>query len=193
MPEDREVRKWQNLVRMSIERRKKQYSKTAAHFMRLYTGEDWPIGTTITDAQQININRVYGNVQTQMPAVFLRDPKIFVKNKQKTIDTGTTDRLTKQPIILDGYKCAQTVQNAINPLTKEINLKNEVSKVRDDALITQYGVMYIGYNTEFGIDDEENEYVREEAIFNQRISPFDFLADVELDQFDLSKAGWCGR
>ncbi len=193
MPENKEVRKWQNLIKMSIERRKRQFSRLAAHYWRLYTGEDWPVGTTITENQQININRVYGNVQTQMPAVFLRDPKIFVKNKQKTIDTGISDRLTKQPVILDGYNTAQTVQNGVNSLIREINLKDEVAKVRNDALIGQFGVMYIGYKTEFGIDDEENEYVREEDIFNQRMSPFDFLVDVELSEFDLSKARWCGR
>lgn len=193
MPEEKEVKKWHSLIKMACERRKKQYARFAAHYWRLYTGEDWPIGTTPTETQQININRVYGNVQTQMPAVFFRDPKIFVKNKQKQIDTGEINRLTKEPVILDGYKTAQTVQQGVNSLVKEINLKDEVSKCRDDALVTQFGVMYLGYKTEFGIDDEANEFVREEDIFNIRISPFDFLADVELSEFDLSKAGWCGR
>jgi hypothetical protein len=68
-----------------------------------------------------------------------------------------------------------------------------MAKCRDDNLIGSFSAIMTGYNTDFGIDDEENEFIRDEDIFVQHIDPSMFGVDPELNEFDLSKAKFCYR
>jgi len=124
----------------------------------------------------VNVNFVYPYIKTIMPAVYFKDPYIFVTARQE-------EDLPK----------ANTVEAIINYVWREIGLKEEVKRVILDTLIFGIGWLKIGYTAEFGrtIEDssmvpegqtdrktpedkviEFNEFIKEENVFGKRISPF---------------------
>jgi len=188
MLNEKEVKFLHAKIQMAEKKREFYHTKSYQHYHRLYAGEEYPLTSDISDTKLINVNLTRPNVEISKPAVFLKNPKIFITNKQDFIDTGKKHSITKAPIVLDGYRMAQTLQDAINPLVNEINLQDEMSKCRDDNLIGSYSGMFVGYNTEFGVDEEENEYIKDEEIYVQRQDPDMVGVDPELNEFDLSKA-----
>lgn len=188
-----DVKLLQAKINMAEKKKDELFTKWSAHYHRLYAGEDTPLSSSISTKELININMSRPNIEIQKPVVFLQNPKIFITSKKKHIDTGKKDPNTKLPIVLDGYKAAWTIEDACNSLVWEINLKDEMSKCRDDNLLSSYSVIMVGYDTDFGIDEEENEFIRDEDIFVRRLDPSSFGVDPELNEFDLSKAKFCYR
>jgi hypothetical protein len=188
-----DVKILQAKINMAEKKKEELFTKSASHYHKLYAGEDAPLSSTISTKELININMSRPNIEIQKPVVFLQNPKIFITNKKKNIDTGKKDPTTKIPIVLDGNKTASTIEDACNSLVWEISLKQEMAKCRDDNLIGSFSVIMTGYNTDFGIDDDENEFIRSEDIFVQHIDPSMFGVDPELNEFDLSKAKFCYR
>jgi hypothetical protein len=188
-----DVKILQAKINMAEKKKEELFTKSASHYHKLYAGEDAPLSSTISTKELININMSRPNIEIQKPVVFLQNPKIFITNKKKNIDTGKKDPITKIPVVLDGNKTASTIEDACNSLVWEISLKQEMAKCRDDNLIGSFSVIMTGYNTDFGIDDNENEFIRSEDIFVQHIDPSMFGVDPELNEFDLSKAKFCYR
>ena len=73
---------------MAEKRKETFYTRWAEHYSRLYSGEDYPLSTGINSENYININLGHANVEIEKPAVFLRNPKVFITNRQKLVDTG---------------------------------------------------------------------------------------------------------
>lgn len=188
-----DVKILQAKINMAEKKKEELFTKWAAHYHKLYAGEDAPLSSSVSTKELININMSRPNIEIQKPVVFLKNPKIFITNKKKLLDTGKKDPLTKIPIVLDGYKTSMTIEDACNSLVWEINLKDEMAKCRDDNLIGSFSVIMTAYNTDFGIDEDDNEFIRDEDIYVQRIDPSMFGVDPELNEFDLSKAKFCYR
>ena len=189
----KEIKILQAKINMAEKKKDELFTKWAVHYHKLYSGEDTPLSSSASSKELININMSRPNIEIQKPVVFLQNPKIFITNKKKHIDTGKKDPLTKIPIVLDGYKTSNTIEDACNSLVWEMGLKDEMAKCRDDNLIGSFSVIMTGYNTDFGIDDDENEFIRDEDIYVQHIDPSMFGVDPELNEFDLSKAKFVYR
>ena len=79
------------------------------------------------DLDFVNVNFVYAYIKTVMPAIYFKDPHIFVEARQE-----------------DDIPKASVIEAVINYIWREINLKEEVKRVILDTLIFGLGWLKIG-------------------------------------------------
>lgn len=141
------------------------------------------------------LNEIYPVVQNNLPSIFFRNPRAFLKPRQKTFIKKVTDPMTGEKIEVeaDSQKAAKTQEDILNYLVGEIRYKPEVRRVLADALMFPYGVFWHGYKGDFGMTEEQSLYVRDERIFVQRVSPLRFVYDPTVSISELEKARWVGR
>ena len=156
------------------------------------------IGTHVpTFAQDwtVVLNEIYPVVQNNLPSIFFRNPRAFLKPRQKTFIKKVTDPTTGRKVEVEGdsQKAAKTQEDILNYLLSEIKYKPEVRKVLTDALMFPYGVLWHGYKGDFGMTDEHSLYVKNEQIFTQRVSPLRFIYDPCVSISELENARWIGR
>ena len=141
------------------------------------------------------LNEVYPVIQNNLPSIFFRNPKAFLKPRQKTFIKKVTDPITGEKIEVeaDSQKAAKTQEDILNYLIAEIRYKPEVRRVLADALMFPYGVLWHGYKGSFGMTEEQSLYIKDEQIFVQRVSPLRFVYDPTVSISELEKARWVGR
>jgi len=189
-PDD--VKMWQGLVDLWEKKRSDLHDPRVQRNWALYQGRVFPRPYKDVEGSLININVIHANKKIEKPSIFVRDPKIYVKAKKSRIPTGAFD-LAGTEVVLDGNRLSRTLREGHNNHFGENRVKYQIERVRDDALIGKYGVLYVNYNAEIGIDDEENPFIQEEQIINMWLPPDRFIYDPELSDFDLSYARFCGR
>jgi len=142
----------------------------------------------LNDRETVNVNFVSAYVRTVLPAVYFKDPYIFVEAR-------TEEELGK----------ASVIEAVINYIWREINLKEEVKRIILDTILFGIGWIKIGYTAEFGRKVTEspvipegqtdrktpegnvisfNEYIKEENVFGVRISPFNVLVPRGYNRFE---------
>lgn len=157
-----------------------------------YTGKYTPeFGSGWT----ILLNEVFPVIQNNLPSIFFRNPRAFLKARQKTFLKKQKDPLSGDTFTIeaDSQKAAKTQEDILNYILSEIKYKPEVRKVLADALLFPYGVMWHGYKGDFGMTDEQSLYVKNEQLFVQRLSPMRFIYDPLVSISELEKAAWIGR
>lgn len=157
-------------VKMARAKRKDQFEPIANRLRAMYRGEDKP---DWGDENSVHINLMFANIESAKPSIFFRNPKIYIKPTQETfvLEDGRQ---------LDGRKAAGLIEDAVNYILYAQKMKRIIKDVRNDALISTYGIMEIGYEGEISEDAEQGfEYVREDEIYGSRVSPLKFLVDVE--------------
>jgi len=156
------------------------------------------VGKYVPDFAQgwtVLLNEVYPVIQSNLPSIFFRNPRAFLKPRQKTFIKKQTDPVTGEKIEVEGdsQRAAKTQEDILNYIISEIGYKGEVRKVLTDALLFPYGVMWHGYKGDFGMTDEDSLFIKNEQIFVQRISPMRFIYDPCVSISELDKARWVGR
>jgi hypothetical protein len=157
-----------------------------------YIGEYKPeIGEDFT----IILNEIYPIIQWQIPSIFFRNPKAYVKPRKKTHEVIKKDPITGMeiPVQIDVNKSAKTQENLINFTYKDIKYKKYVRSVLSDALIFNFGVLWHGYKGDFGVNEEGSLTIKKEKVFVSRISPMDFIFDPKVNLNNLESAEWSGR
>jgi hypothetical protein len=157
-----------------------------------YTGKHIPVVGRNWD---IILNEVYPIVQFNIPSIHFRNPKAFLKPKNKNFiakrrnpQTGDMDEVT-----LDSGKSARTQEALLNYTIDEIGYKKELRKTLFDALLAPHGVLWHGYKGEFGMTEEQSLTIKDERIFVKRLSPLRFLFDPAVNISNLDEARWIGR
>lgn len=148
-------------------------------------GADW----------DILLNEVYPVVQSNLPSIFFRNPKAFLKPRNKTFIAKRRNVKTgkMEEEILDSSKSARTQEDILNYIISQIGYKKETRKVLLDALLYPFGVMWHGYKGDFGMTDEDSFRIQNDRIFVKRISPLRFLKDPSVSYSELEEAQWVGR
>jgi hypothetical protein len=143
----------------------------------------------------IMLNEVYPIVQNNLPSIFFRNPRAYLKPRNKTFIAKKRDPVTGKMVEteLDSSKSAKTQEDLLNYLISEIGYKKEVRKVLLDALLFPYAVLWHGYKGDFGMTEEQSIYIESERIFVKRISPLRFIKDPSVTMSDLEEARWVGR
>lgn len=143
----------------------------------------------------ISLNEIYPVIQNNLPSIFFRNPRAFLKPRQKTFIKKVTNPLTgkKEEIEADSALAAKSQESILNFIISEIQYKPEVRKVLTDALMFPYGILWHGYKGNFGMTDENSLYVKDEKIFVQRTSPLRFVYDPCVSISQLEDARWIGR
>src|SRR3990167_7326856 len=157
-----------------------------------YTGDFTPdIGAN----WDIILNEIYPIVQHNIPSTFFRNPRVFLKPRNKTFIAKRRDPQTggMRSVQLDSGLAARTQEAILNYAIQEIKFKNETRKVLFDSLLSQHGVLWHGYKGEFGMTDEQSLFIKNEQVFVRRISPLRFLFDPAVNMSNLDEARWVSR
>jgi len=148
-------------------------------------GADW----------DIVLNEVYPIIQNNLPSIFFRNPKAFLKPRTKTFIAKRRDPVTGEmvQVQLDSSKSARTQESIVNYQLVEIKYKNETRKVLLDALLFPHGILWHGYKGDFGMTEEQSIHVKNDAVFVKRVSPMRFLKDPAVTFSNMEEAMWQGR
>lgn len=148
-------------------------------------GADW----------DIVLNEVYPIIQNNLPSIFFRNPRAFLKPRNKTFIVKRFNPQTgkKEDVQADSSKSAKTQEDILNYIISQINYKEITRKVLLDALLYKYGVMWHGYKGDFGMTEEDSINIRNEKLFVQRIAPDRFLKDPAVNFSDIDECMWQGR
>lgn len=143
----------------------------------------------------ICLNEVYPIVQTNLPAIFFRNPKFYLKPRQKTFVAKVFNPETgkKEDTELDSQKSANTQEALLNYAIEMIKYKREVRKTLMDALLFPHGILWHGFKGDFGLDQEQSLYVKDGMIFVRRLTPTRFIKDPNVNMSNLDEAKWVGR
>ena len=143
----------------------------------------------------IVLNEIYPVVQFNLPSIFFKNPRAFLKPRHKTfIAKRRNPRNGKmEEVQLDSTKSARTQQDILNYELDEMRYKHEVRKVLLDALLFKHAILWHGYKGDFGMTDEQSLFIRDENIFVQRLNPLRFLKDPSVHMNQLNEARWTGR
>lgn len=143
----------------------------------------------------IILNEVYPIVQTNMPAIFFRTPRAFLKPRNKTYICNVFDPTVgkKVPTEMDSQKSANTQEAILNYSLEKIKYKRETRKVLLDALLFPHGVLWHGYKGDYGMTEEQSIFIKDDMIFVKRLCPTRFLKDPKVNFSNLDEAQWVGR
>jgi hypothetical protein len=155
-----------------------------------YTGEYIP-----PYAVDIVLNEVYPIIQYEMPSIFFKAPRAFLKPRQKNYIAKKTNIYTgkKEEVFVDAAKSAKTQEHILNYSIEQMKYKKEMRKVLLDALLFKYGAMWHGYKGSFGMTEENSIYIKNEKIFVKRISPKNIIFDPKVTLSTIDEAEWVGR
>jgi hypothetical protein len=143
----------------------------------------------------IVLNEVYPIIQNNLPSIFFRNPRVFLKPRNKTFIAKRRDPVSGKmvDVELDSQKSARTQEDLLNYMLVEIKYKKEVRKVLLDALLFPHAILWHGYKGDFGMTDEQSIFIKDEQIFVKRISPIRFIYDPAVTMSNLEEARWVGR
>lgn len=157
-----------------------------------YTGVFIP---NIGQNWDVVLNEIYPIIQYNLPSTFFRNPRVFLKPRNKTYIAKKRNPLTgvMEEIELDSSKSAATQEAILNYVLSEIRFKHEVRKVLLDALLAKFGVLWCGYKGNFGMTDERSLFIKDENVYVKRLSPLRFLKDPATNLSNLDEGRWVAR
>ena len=143
----------------------------------------------------IVLNEVYPIVQAYLPAIFFRNPRAFLKPRNKTFIAKKRDPISGQMVEqeIDSAKSAKTQEDILNYTLVEIKYKKQVRKALLDALLFPHGILWHGYKGDFGMTEENSIFIKNDRVFVQRLNPMRFIHDPAVNMANLEEARWVGR
>jgi len=179
-------------IKMSEAVNKNQLEPKLNEAVSRYTGNYIP---EIGSDWDVVINEIYPVVQNHLPSIFFRNPKAYLKPRQKTfiakVRNPVSGRMEETQV--DSEKSARTQEAILNYSLEEIKYKQEARKVLLDSLLFPYGVMWHGYKGNFGMTEEQAMFVKDERVFVRRINPMMFHWDRAYNLIDIEESSWMGR
>jgi len=150
-------------------------------------GNDW----------DIVLNELYPIIQNELPSIFFRNPRAFLKPRNKTYIAKRRDPISGNmvEVQLDSSKSAKTQEAILNYDISDAQMryKYQARKVLFDALLFPYGVMWHGYKGDFGMTEEQSIDIRNDRNFVRRINPLRFLFDPAVPISEIDEAKWVAR
>ena len=148
-------------------------------------GNDW----------DIILNEIYPIVQNNLPSTFFRNPKAFLKPRNKTYIIKKRDPISgkMEEILGDSAKSAKTQEDILNYSLYQMKYKKETQKTLLDALLFPHGVLWHGYKGDFGMTEEQSIEIDDDKVFVKRVSPMRFIKDPSVNMANLDEARWMGR
>lgn len=189
---DSDLRRLKNEISMAEKLSENHLKPQMIEAVSRYTGKHIP---NIAVDWDIILNELYPIIQYEMPAIFFRNPRVFLKPRNKNFMAKKTNPQNglKETVFLDSNKSAKTQEAILNYILHEIRYKNETKRVLMDALLFKHGILWHGYKGEFGMTEEQSLFIKNEMVFVKRISPLRFLFDPAVSLADIDEATWIGR
>ena len=181
-----------NEIKMSEMLLREELEPIVAESIARYTGNFRPVYGGDWD---IMLNEVYPIIQNHLPSTFFRNPRAFLKPRNKTFVTRKRNPLSEamEEVQGDSTKSARTQEAILNYSMSEIKFKRETRKVLLDALLFPHGVLWHGYKGEWGMTEEQSIDIKNDNVFVKRISPLRFIFDPSVTMSNLDEAKWVGR
>ena len=175
------IQRIKNNIELSKKFMEDEYEGWYDNYWDLYENRQSGRKLTLTDSKSdeiLWINEFYPNVELMKSSISFKNPRVFVRGK-------TPDSQPK----------AQLVADILNWLNYEINTKSTFDKIRDDAIISNFGVGMLSYNPDIGIGVTPDDiYVKDDNIAWTYIYPKDFGVDPECtDAYEFTDAKYCKR
>lgn len=148
-------------------------------------GKDW----------DIVLNEVYPIIQNNLPSTFFRNPRAFLKPRNKTYIAKKRNPVSgkMEDTQIDSTKSARTQEHILNYQVVEIKYKKEARKCLLDSLLFPHAVMWHGYKGDFGMTEEQSIDIKDERIFVRRVSPLRFIKDPSVTMSNIDEGKWVGR
>jgi len=143
----------------------------------------------------IILNEVYPIVQTNLPAIFFRTPRAFLKPRNKTYIAKVFDPTSQKKVDteMDSQKSANTQEAILNYVLEKIKYKKETRKCLLDALLFPHGLLWHGFKGDYGMTEEKSIFIKDEMVFVKRLCPTRFIKDPKVNFSNLDEAEWVGR
>jgi len=181
-----------NEIKMAEALNEQELEPIVIEAVQRYTGKHVP---TIASAWTIVLNEIYPIIQFNLPSIFLRNPRVFLKPKTKysIVKRRNPETLAMEDVQMDNVKSARTQEAILNYTLGEIGYKEAIRRVLMDSLLFTHGILWHGYKGEFGMTEEDSIFIKDENVFVQRISPMRFLKDPSVSFSDLHEGRWVSR
>lgn len=179
-------------IRMSEKYLEQELTPVIQENLERYTGHYIPGMAVDWD---IVLNEFYPIVQYNLPSIFFRNPRVFLKPRQKTYLAKKRNPLSgvMEEVEMDSGKSAKTQESILNYILEKIKYKRDIRRVLFDALVMPYGVLWHGYKGDFGMTEEQSMIIKKESLWVKRISPLRFMKDPAVTIANLDEARWVGR
>lgn len=160
--------------------------------IKRYTGDFTPPFGMDWD---IVLNEVYPIIQNNLPSIFFKNPRAFLKPRNKTFIAKRRDLNSGKmvEVELDSSKSAKTQESILNYCLIEIKYKGETRRVLLDSLLFPHGVLWHGYKGDFGMTEEQSFFIKKGKTFVKRINPLRFIKDPMVNYANIDEARWVGR
>src|SRR3990167_8891544 len=175
------IQRIKNNIELSKKFMEDEYEGWYDNYWDLYENRQSGRKLTLTDSKSdeiLWINEFYPNVELMKSSISFKNPRVFVRGKTP-----------------DSQQKAQLVADVLNWLNYEINTKATFDKIRDDSIISNFGVGMLSYNPDIGIGVTPDDiYVKEDNIAWTYLYPKDFGVDPEcIDAYEFTDAKYCKR
>ena len=191
---DDRLRALKNEIKMAEAINKEELEPILADSLARYIGNFIP---RVGIDWDIVLNEMYPIIQNELPSIFFRNPRAFLKPRNKTyiakrrnLNTGKMEEVQ-----LDSVKSAKTQEALLNYdiSDAEMKYKKQARKTLLDALLFPYGVMWHGYKGEFGMTEEQSIDIKNDRNFVRRLQPLRFLYDPAVPISEIDEGKWVGR
>jgi hypothetical protein len=171
---------------------KEELEPIMADSLRRYIGNYAP---PIGMDWDIILNELYPIIQNELPSIFFRNPRAFLKPRNRTFIVRKRDPISGKMVDTeaDSTKSARTQEDILNYDLSQIKYKKQMQKVLLDALLFPYGILWHGYKGDFGMTEEQSIDIKDDRNFVRRLNPLRFLKDPAVPMADLDEAKWIAR
>lgn len=179
-------------IKMSEKLNEQELEPQMVEALRRYTNRFIP---RMARKWSIVLNEIYPVIQFNLPAIFFRTPRAFLKPRNKFFIAKRRNVQTGQmeDVQLDATKSARTQEAILNYTLQEIRFKQETRKVLLDGLLFRHAVMWHGYKGEFGMTEEKSLFIKKENVFVLRVSPNEFHKDPQVSIENIEEGRWVAR
>ena len=189
---EKKVKALKNEIAMAKALNKEELQPVLQENIQRYIGNYIPAFGADWD---IVLNELYPIVQAWLPSIFFRNPRAFLKPRNKTFIAKKRDPISGKMIDveLDSALSAKTQEAILNYTLGEIKFKKEVRKVLLDALLFPHGILWHGYKGDFGMTEENSILIKNDKVFVKRVNPLRFIKDPAVNMANLDECRWVGR
>lgn len=190
---DDELLVLKNEIKMAEALNKEELEPILVEGLRRYVGDHVP---PMGMGWDIILNEVYPIVQNNLPSIFFRNPRAFLKPRSKTFIIKQRDPISGKMVSIeaDSSKSAKTQEAILNyHIGYKMKYKQETRKTLLDALLFPFGVMWHGYKGDFGFTEEKSIYIKKDEVFVKRLNPLRFLKDPFVNIANIEEAKWVAR
>lgn len=184
---------WQNRFDRALQFRQAHPNgdKAWKRYLKLYRGQHWSAMDSDGDGlssdsarEKVTVNITGSSVLNMLPFLIRKRPKFRVKPTRPQFDISSK------------------LQDAVlNYCWKEFDMQPQARRCALDGIIIGHGILKTGFtlevNESYKIPEsgriEYRDYIKKQAPWVRRVSPFDFVFDPEAPEHNLETARWCGE